>query len=116
MEKKFILNKNLKGIFFLSFFATMFYACENHRFDSDKRQIISKDEIQSKLAKAHSFDVTGFNEDTVEVENEPDFKKQIRYTLYISFVDSNNVFQKKKGIVMFTPDGKTIINSEITDQ
>ena len=116
MEKKFILNKNLKGIFFLSFFATMFYACENHRFDSDKRQIISKDEIQSKLVKAHSFDVTGFSEDTVSVENDPDFKKQIRYTLYISFVDSNNVLQKKKGIVMFTPDGKTVINSKITDQ
>ena len=50
------------------------------------------------------------------VSYQENFKKQIRYTLYISFVDSNNVFQKKKGIVMFTPDGKTIINSEITDQ
>jgi hypothetical protein len=36
--------------------------------------------------------------------------------LDISFVDSNNILQKKKGIVMFTPDGQTIINSKITDQ
>lgn len=116
MKKKFILKRNLKGTFLLSFFAVMFFSCENHRFDSDKRQIISKDEIENKVGKVHSFDVTGFNEDTVHVENDPDFKKQIRYTLDISFVDSNNVPQKKKGIVMFTPDGQTIINSKITDQ
>lgn len=116
MENKFTLRKNLKGIFLLAFFALAFFSCENHRFDSDKRQIMSKDEILNKLRKVHSFDVIGFNEDTVSVENNPDFKKQIRYTLDISFVDSNNILQKKKGIVMFTPDGQTIINSKITDQ
>jgi hypothetical protein len=116
LENNLILRKNWKGIFLLAFFALAFFSCENHRFDSDKRQIMSKDEILNKLRKVHSFDVTGFNEDTVTVENNPDFKKQIRYTLDISFVDSNNVLQKKKGIVMFTPDGQTIINSKITDQ
>lgn len=94
----------------------MFFSCENHRFDSDKRQITAKDEILKKLVRVHSFDVTGFNEDTVNVEGDSDFKKQIKYTLDITFVDSNKVFQKKKGVVMFTPDGTTIINSKITDQ
>ena len=116
MENKFILRKNLKEIFLLAFFTLAFFSCENHRFDSDKRQIRSKDEIENKLGRVRSFDVTGFNEDTVNVENNPDFKKQIRYTLDITFVDSDNVLQKKKGIVMFTPDGQTIINSKITDQ
>ena len=68
------------------------------------------------MGRVRFFDVTGFNEDTVNVENVSYFKKQIRYTLDISFVDSNNILQKKKGIVMFTPDGQTIINSKITDQ
>jgi hypothetical protein len=116
LKNNFILRKNWKGIFLLVFFALVFFSCENHRFDSDKRQIISKDEIENKLGRVRSFDITGFNEDTVTVENNPDFKKQIRYTLDITFVDSNNVLQKKKGIVMFTPDGQTIINSKITDQ
>ena len=96
--------------------ASVFFSCENHRFDSDKRQIKAKDEILKKLVKVNSFDVTGFNEDTVNIDGDSDFKKQIRYTLDITFVDSNKVFQKKKGIVMFTPDGTTIINSKITDR
>jgi len=116
LKNNFTLRKNLKGIFLLAFFSLAFFSCENHRFDSDKRQIISKDEIENKLGRVRFFDVTGFNEDTVNVENASYFKKQIRYTLDISFVDSNNILLKKKGIVMFTPDGQTIINSKITDQ
>lgn len=77
---------------------------------------MAKDEILTKLVKVSSFDVTGFNEDTVNVDGDCDFKKQIQYTLDITFVDSNKIFQKKKGIVMFTPGGTTIINSKITDQ
>ena len=77
---------------------------------------MAKDEILRDLVKVTKFDVTGFNEDTVNIEEDSDFKKQIQYTLNITFVDSNKVFQKKKGVVMFTPDGTTIINSKITDQ
>lgn len=77
---------------------------------------MAKDEILRDLVKVTKFDVTGFNEDTVNIEEDSDFKKQIQYTLDITFVDSNKVFQKKKGVVMFTPDGTTIINSKITDQ
>jgi hypothetical protein len=113
-------DSNFKHIFQKSFFlillAALFFACENHRFDSDKRQIMAKDVIRDQLRKAHSYDVTAFHEDTVAVANDSNFKKEIQYTLDIEYLDSNKVFQKKKGIVMFTPDGKSIINSKITDR
>jgi hypothetical protein len=43
-------------------------------------------------------------------------KREIRYSLDIEYLDSNKVFQKKEAMVMFTPDGKSIINSKITDR
>lgn len=76
---------------------------------------MAKDEIQDKLHKATSFDITFFKEDTVQLTNDLGFKKVIRYTLNIQYLDSSRVFQKKKGIVLFTPDGKSIISSKITD-
>jgi hypothetical protein len=94
----------------------MFSGCENHRFDSDKRQIIAKNEIENKLQRPHGFDVTTFREDTIYIQNDSNFKKQIRYSLDIEYLDSNKVLQKKKGIVMFAPDGQSVINSKITDR
>jgi len=94
---------------------TGLFSCENHRFDSDKRQIMAKDEIKSKLRKARSFDITGFNEDTVYNAADSNFKKQIRYQLNIEYTDSNKVVQQKTGVVMFTPDGKSIISSRILE-
>ena len=92
-----------------------FFSCENPRFDKDKRQIIAKNEISSMVPRTLSFDVTAFKEDTLL--NYPDsvFKNPIRYTLDFVYKDSANVLQKRKGIVLFTPDGKSIINSRITD-
>lgn len=116
LRKNFIIRKFPRKIFLFIFFASFFFSCENHRFDSDKRQIIAKDAIQNKLHRARSFDVTDFKEDTVEVQNDSNFKKQIRYSLDIEYLDSNKVLQKKKGIVMFAPDGQSIINSKITDR
>ena len=75
---------------------------------------MAKDEIRSKLYKAREFDITAFKEDTVEVSDNPDFKKEIRYHLDFEYLDSNKVLQKKNGDVFFTPDGSTIINSKIT--
>jgi hypothetical protein len=77
---------------------------------------MAKDAILHHLSKAKSFNVPGFKEDTEDLSDDPDFKKQIRYTLDIEYIDSNKVFQQKKGIVMFTPNGKSIINSKITDR
>ncbi len=105
----------ISPIFFILFFTGIF-SCENHRFDSDKRQIMAKNEIESKLHRSRSFDITGFNEDTVQNSSDSNFKKQITYTLDFVYEDSNKVLQTKKAIVMFTPDGKSIINSQITDR
>ena len=105
-----------KKIFFFILLLPLFFSCENHRFDSDKRQIMAKDLIMDQLHKARSFDVTGFKEDTVQTPDDSNFKREIRYSLDIEYLDSNKVFQKKKAIVMFTPDGNSIINSKITDR
>jgi hypothetical protein len=116
LRKNFQKQKLFNAIFLLIFFALIFVACENHRFDSDKRQIIAKNEIENKLQRPHGFDVTAFREDTVEIQNDSNFKKQIRYSLDIEYLDSNKVLQKKEGIVMFAPDGQSVINSKITDR
>ena len=109
--------KQLQEKFLLvTLLASLLFSCENHGFDNDKRQIMAKDEIQAKLFKTRSFDITSFKEDTAQLTNDPDFKKVIRYTLTIEYLDSNKVLQNKKGIVLFTPDGKSIISSKITDE
>ncbi|MEO6136270.1 MAG: hypothetical protein ABIP35_14020 [Ginsengibacter sp.] len=115
MNIQLIIITTRKPIFLLALFAFLFVSCENHRFDSDKRQIEAKDEVRRKLPKIHSFDITGFSEDTIIVQDNADSKKQIRYTLDISFVDSNNVSQNKKGVVMFPLFGLSIITSKIID-
>jgi len=100
----------------LIFLSALLFSCETHRFDSDKRQIMAKDEIRSQLRNVSGYDITGFKEDTLEVSDNPDFKKEIRYHLDFQYVDSSNVLQKKNGDVFFTPDGSSIINSKITDR
>ena len=95
---------------------TGIFSCENHRYDSDKRQIMAKDDIQVKLRRARGFDITGFKEDTVQNFPDSNFKKLIRYSLDFVYQDSNNIVQKKRGVVLFTPDGASIINTQITDR
>jgi hypothetical protein len=95
---------------------TISFACENHNFDSDCRQIVAKNEIKRKLRRITNFDVTSFAQDTVKNIADSSFKTQIRYTMGISYNDSNKVFQQKKGVVMFTPDGTSVISTEISDQ
>jgi hypothetical protein len=99
-----------------SLLVTGFYSCENPRFDKDKRQIIAKDEIRTKLHKARSFDITGFKEDTLLNYPDSAFKNPIRYTLDFVYKDSANVLQKKTGVVLFTPDGNSVISSNIIDR
>jgi len=109
-------QKLLHTILLFIFFTPLFFSCENHRFDGDKRQIIAKNQIRSKLHHATGYDVTAFQEDTVETPNDSNFKKQIRYSLDIEYLDSNKILQKKRGIVMFTPDGQSVITSTITER
>lgn len=110
-------QKFLKKVLLLLFFASMFCSCQNERNAADMRQIMAKDQILSQLHKVSSFDITGFNEETIH-DSIPgtNLKKAIQYTLDISYVDSNKVQQNKKGVVLFTPDGKSIINAQVTDK
>lgn len=110
------LGKFLVKSVLLTLVATVFFACENHRYDSDKRQIIAKDEVKRKLKKITNFNITSFSEDTVKNIPDSNFKTQIRYTLDIIYNDSNKVLQEKKGVVMFTPDGQSVISTQITDK
>jgi len=110
---------SLRELFFkklqLLIIVPFIFSCENHRFDSDKRQIVAKNVIEGQLHNVKSFNVTGFKEDTIHETDDPNFKKEIRYSLDIEYVDSNKMVQKKKGMVFFTPDGQSIINSKIID-
>ncbi|HEY5392035.1 MAG TPA: hypothetical protein VIJ57_07965 [Hanamia sp.] len=110
---------SLRELFFkklqLLIIVPFIFSCENHRFDSDKRQIVAKNVIEDQFHNVKSFNVTGFKEDTIHETDDPNFKKEIRYSLDIEYVDSNKMVQKKKGMVFFTPDGQSIINSKIID-
>lgn len=110
-------QKYLKKVALLLFFAGYLSSCQNQRNAADMRQIMAKDEILGQLHKINSFDITGFKEDTIN-DSIPgtNLKKAIQYELDITYVDSNKVQQDKKGIVLFTPDGKSIINARITDK
>lgn len=103
----------MKYLFSVVFLLT-FFSCDNPRFDADKRQIKAKDEISRKILKARSFDILNFKEDTLSWPDSV-FKRPIRYTLDFVYKDSTNVLQKKRGAVIFTPDGNSIIYSQITD-
>jgi hypothetical protein len=112
-----INQKYMKNVLLLLFCTAMFCSCQNERNAADMRQIMAKDDILSQLHKISSFDITGFKEDTLTgIIPGTSLKRTIRYELDISYVDSNKVQQNKKGIVLFTPDGKSIINAEITDK
>jgi hypothetical protein len=91
-------------------------SCENRSFDSDKRQLIAKDEIRRQIRKAQSFDITGFKEDTSQNYNDTNIKHPLRYLLDFVYTDSTGRVQKKKGVVVFTSDGTSVINSHITDE
>jgi hypothetical protein len=91
-------------------------SCENESFESDKRQIVAKNEIRRKLRKARLFDITAFKQDTLQAYTDTTIKHPLRYGLDFVYTDSLGAMQKKKGIVIFTPDGKSVLNSRIIEQ
>ncbi len=97
------------------FVPLLVFSCDNSRFDKDKRQIIAKDEIIKKNSRSTAFEITSFKEDTLQSWPDSAFKHPIRYSLDLIYKDSANVWQRKRGTVIFTPDGNSIINSFITD-
>lgn len=90
-------------------------SCENNTFDSDKRQLIAKSEVREKLKNIRSFDITGFKEDTLHQSTDPRFGNPIRYNLHIMYKDSTGKLQNKEAFVLFTPDGKSVISSQINN-
>src|SRR4051794_775106 len=91
-----------------------FCCCENNTFDRDKRQLIAKSEIREKLKNIRGFDITSFKEDTLH--DSPDASQNpIRYTLNIVYKDSTGTLQNKEAFVLFTPDGKSVIKSQINN-
>lgn len=90
-------------------------SCSNHSFDTDMRQIAAKDEIAAKIPRARQFNVLGFSQDTLSEYQDTAIKKPIRYSLDITYKDSNNIDQRRKGIVLFSHDGNSIISSQIID-
>jgi hypothetical protein len=94
--------------------ATLLGSCDAKNFESDKRQIIAKDEIRNKIIRGLDFDVVSFREDTLPRSNDSNFIKPILYTLDIVYKDSNRLVQKK-GLVLFTPTANQVISSTITD-
>ncbi|WP_121355575.1 hypothetical protein [Flavisolibacter nicotianae] len=98
----------------LLFLVLVITGCESDRFDKDKRQIITKDAIRSKLpARARNFDITAFSEDTLPVWTDTLVKRPIRYTLQFIYTDSTGALQNRTGYAIFTPDGKSLIASQI---
>lgn len=91
------------------------FSCENNSFDTDKRQLITKNEIREKLKNIQSFDITNFKEDTLHEWADSTFKNPIRYTLSITYKDSTGTMQNKEAFVLFTPDGKSVISSQINN-
>lgn len=91
-------------------------ACETPRFDPDRRQIVAKDEVRSKLKKAQGYDITDFKEDTVKNWPDSTIRNPILYTLDFTYKDSTGVQQNKRGEVLFTPDGKSVLSVKISDK
>lgn len=90
-------------------------SCESQSFESDRRQLIAKDEIRRQLHNVQSFEIAGFKEDTVE-NFSTTLPYSLRYQLDVVYKDSTGQVQKKKGIVLFTPDGRSVLQSNVIDQ
>ena len=95
--------------------AVAVFSCENNAFDKDKRQLIAKREIRQRLRNIQSFDLTSFKEDTLYDWKDSTFKNPIRYNFTVKYKDSTGELQNKEAFVLFTPDGKSVISSQINN-
>jgi hypothetical protein len=94
-----------------------FVSCETDNFNADKRQIMAKDFVRSKIGRnTRGFDIVSFREDTLSNFPDSNFKKPLQYTIDYIFNDSTGMLQRKRGLIVFAPDGKSIIKTQITDR
>jgi hypothetical protein len=99
---------------YLTILAIVFISCESTSYDADRRQLIAKDEIRERLHKATDFDITSFREDTLTNYPDSNFRKPLQYTLEFTYKDSTGAVQNRTGHIIFTPNGKSIITTQIT--
>jgi hypothetical protein len=107
--------KTIAMRYILLLFSIVVCGCESQQFESDKRQIMAKDEIRSQVKNRRSFDVVSFKEDTLDTYTDSSIKRPIRYTLNFVYKDSTGALLGKSGEVIFTPDGKSILHSHIIE-
>jgi len=97
------------------FFTFLLISCESEGFEKDKRQMVARQKIRRKLHNIRAFDIISFKEDTLSSWSDTIFKQPIRYSLNFIYKDSTGALQKKTGFVLFTPDGKSVISTQITE-
>jgi hypothetical protein len=101
----------------LLFFLSFLLSCESGVVARDNRQITAKNEIREKLPpRSGAFDITGFREDTLASWPDTMVKRPIRYTLDFEYNDSTGLVQKKTGYVIFTPDGRSVLSTQIVER
>jgi len=100
--------------FFLILFLLLLTGCDNGSFEKDKRQIRAKDEIRNLLPPgAKNFDVEAFREDTLTSWKDM-LKRPIRYRIDFVYKNATGVLFQKTGEVVFTPDGRSVLETTIT--
>lgn len=97
------------------FILVVLTGCANHLVEKDIRQIRAKDEVRSYLPrKASAFDITGFGEDSIPAPEIP--ANIIRYRIDFTFKDSLKNIIPARAFVFFTPDGKSVMKTQILDR
>jgi hypothetical protein len=92
------------------------FSCESSVVKEDTMQITAKNQIRKQLPPgAKEFDISSFGEDTLSNWTDTLIKKPVRYNLDFEYRDSSGL-QKKTGHVIFTPDGKSVLHSAVTDR
>ncbi len=101
---------------FLPLFVLALFSCRSAGFESDERQIIAKDVIRSLMHSARTFDVVGFKQDTLANWPDTTIKHPVSYTLDFVYNDSSSTLKTKRGVVIFAPEGTTVLSSSIQDR
>ena len=95
----------------LSVFLLILFGCDSGSFDKDKRQIMAKDALRSSLPpRSKGFDIIDFKEDTLPSWQE--LEHPIQYSMNYVYTDSSGAVQQRHGLVIFTPDGRSIISTQ----
>ncbi len=96
--------------------ALVLCACNSTGFESDEKQIITKDLIQKQIPYNNSFDVVAFKQDTVLNWPNITIKHPLSYTLDFVYRDSTAALIPKRVIVIFSPTGNAVLSSSIQDR